>query len=545
MKRTPFLSPKTSDNDSWLGPPLVDKAGMSQSRKLCTLPQLLEIRRDLAAAGRTVVHCHGCFDIVHPGHIAHLQFAKSLGDVLVVTISSDANVNKGVNRPLIPDDLRAASVGALECVDYVYINPHPTAIELLEALRPDVYVKGKEYEKHHDPRFAAEREAVVKHGGRVTFTSGEVVYSSTALIGTLNNDTRFNDEKIARLCDRYDVTSSSIVNLIQRFRGQKVLVIGDYILDRYHFCDATGVASEGPMMTLRSLQDKDYDGGAGVIALHLAGLGAKPVLVTGLADDDASRLAEMRLQSAGVDVQSLPYRRQLIAKHRYLVDQTKLFKVDEGHIAPLDSTTEPIAAAKILEAADGAAAVIFADFGYGLITDGLLDRILPHLRAAVPVITADVSGKQSSLMKFKGVDLLCPTEREVRETLHDFSSGLGAVVWNLLEQTGARQAMITLGKQGLVTFDHPDGTVATERLRSEYVPALTTNAIDPLGCGDALLATASLALAAGGSLQAAALLGSLAASIEAGQIGNHPIDAETLLSRASVLSTPSVTRIAV
>ena len=518
---------------------------MSQPRKLCTLQQLLQIRQDHAAAGRTVVHCHGCFDIVHPGHIAHLQFAKSLGDSLIVTISSDANVNKGVNRPLIPDDLRAASVAALECVDYVYINPHPTAIELLEALRPDVYVKGKEYEKHHDPRFAAEREAVVKHGGRVTFTSGEVVYSSTALIGTLNNDTRFNDEKIARLCDRYDVTSSSIINLVQRFRGQKILVIGDYILDRYHFCDATGVASEGPMMTLRSLQDKDYDGGAGVIALHLAGLGASPVLVTGLADDDASRQAQMRPQSAGVDVQSLPYRRQLIAKHRYLVDQTKLFKVDEGHIAPLDSTTEPIAAAKILEAADGAAAVIFADFGYGLITDGLLDRILPHLRAAVPVITADVSGKQSSLLKFKGVDLLCPTEREVRETLHDFSSGLGAVVWNLLEQTGARQAMITLGKQGLVTFDHPDGSAVTDRLRSEYVPALTNNAIDPMGCGDALLATASLALAAGGSLQAAALLGSLAASIEAGQIGNYPIDAETLLSRASVLSAQSVTRLAV
>lgn len=518
---------------------------MPSPRKVCTLEQLLSIRADAKSAGRTVVHCHGCFDIVHPGHIAHLQFAKSLGDMLVVTISSDANVNKGVNRPLIPDDLRAASVAALECVDVVYINPHPTAIELLDALKPDVYIKGKEYEKHHDPRFAAERDMVMKHGGRVTFTSGEVVYSSTALIGTLNNDTRFNDEKIARFCDRYDLTASGIINLVQRFRGKKVVVVGDYILDRYHFCDATGVASEGPMMTLRALQDKDYDGGAGVIALHLAGLGAHPVLVTGFADDDASRQVHMRLQSAGVEVQALPYRRQLISKHRYLVDQSKLFKVDEGTIAPLDSTSEPMAAAKIFEAADGAAAVIFADFGYGLITSGLLDRILPTLRATVPVITADVSGKQSNLLQFKDVDLLCPTEREVRETLHDFSSGLGAVVWNLLAKTGAKQAMITLGKQGLVTFDHAEGAAKTDRLRSEYVPALATHAIDPLGCGDALLATASLTLAAGGSLQAAALLGSLAASIEAGQIGNHPIDAETLLSKASIIGAQNVTRLAV
>lgn len=517
---------------------------MSTHRKVCTLEQLIATRQDARTAGRIVVHCHGCFDIVHPGHIAHLQFAKSLGDLLIVTISSDANVNKGVNRPLIPDDLRAASVAALECVDFCYINPHPTAIELLESLKPDVYVKGKEYEKHHDPRFAAERDAVMKHGGRVTFTSGEVVYSSTALIGTLNGDRRFDDEKVARFRDRYDISGSSIANLVQRFRGQKVLVVGDYILDRYHFCDATGVASEGPMMTLRSLQDKDYDGGAGVIALHLAGLGAEPVLVTGLADNEASKQVEMRMRSAGVDVQALNYRRQLVSKHRYLVDQTKLFKVDEGSIAPLDSSTEPQAASRILEAADGAAAVIFADFGYGLLTNNVLDRVLPYLRQAVPIITADVSGKQSSLLKFRDVDLLCPTEREMRETLQDFSSGMGAVVWNLLEQTGARQAMITLGKQGLVTFDRPAGSAATDRLRSEYVPSLATHAVDPLGCGDALLATASLALAAGGSLQAAALLGSVAAAIEASHIGNHPLDAEELLDHAAALYTREATRIA-
>jgi rfaE bifunctional protein kinase chain/domain/rfaE bifunctional protein nucleotidyltransferase chain/domain len=522
----------------------VDDRCMSTPRKVLSLEQLLKVRRDAADTGRTIVHCHGCFDIVHPGHIAHLQFAKSLGDLLVVTISSDANVNKGISRPLIPDDLRAASVAALECVDFCYINPHPTAIELLEALRPDVYVKGKEYEKHHDPRFAAERETVVKYGGRVTFTSGEVVYSSTALIGTLNDDTRFNDEKLARFRDRYDISAEHVVNLVQRFRGKKVLVVGDYILDRYHFCDATGVASEGPMMTLRSLQDKDYDGGAGVIALHLAGLGAAPTLVTGLAEDDASRQVEMRLKAAGVDVQPIHYRRQNIAKHRYLVDHNKLFKVDEGSIVPLDSSTEPLAASRILECADGAAAVIFADFGYGFLTTGLLDRILPFLRQAVPVITADVSGKQSSLLRFKDVDLLCPTEREMRETLQDFSAGLGAVVWNLLEQTGAKQAMITLGKQGLVTFDHPAGAAKTDRLRSEYVPALSTHAIDPLGCGDALLATASLTLAAGGSLQAAALLGSVAASIEASHVGNHPIDADQLLARATVLTSREATRLA-
>src|SRR3954467_12480579 len=111
----------------------------STTRKICSLAQLLDFRRSATAAGRVVVHCHGCFDIVHPGHIHYLQFARSQGDLLVVSVSADPQVNKGADRPLIPDDLRADSLAALEGVDYVYVNHDPTAVELLDQLRPDVY----------------------------------------------------------------------------------------------------------------------------------------------------------------------------------------------------------------------------------------------------------------------------------------------------------------------------------------------------------------------------------------------------------------------
>src|SRR5438552_2342331 len=108
------------------------------STKICPLDRLLSLREQARAAGRTVVHCHGCFDIVHPGHIHHLRQARSYGDLLVVSVSADAHVNKGPHRPLVPDDLRADSLAALECVDLVYVNPEPTAVGLLEQLRPDV-----------------------------------------------------------------------------------------------------------------------------------------------------------------------------------------------------------------------------------------------------------------------------------------------------------------------------------------------------------------------------------------------------------------------
>src|SRR5437764_11115255 len=105
---------------------------MSTPTKVCNLKRLLQLRLKARAQGKTIVQCHGCFDIVHPGHIQYLQFAKAQGDILVVSVSADPQVNKGADRPLIPDDLRAASLAALECVDLVYVNPHPTAVELLD-----------------------------------------------------------------------------------------------------------------------------------------------------------------------------------------------------------------------------------------------------------------------------------------------------------------------------------------------------------------------------------------------------------------------------
>lgn len=503
---------------------------MASSRKICTRQQLHSIRAQALADGRTVVHCHGCFDIVHPGHIHHLQFAKSLGDLLIVSVSADTHVNKGVNRPLIPDDLRASSLAALECVDFVYVNSDPTAAELLETFRPDIYVKGREYERSNDPRFHAERDTVTRHGGRVVFSGADVVYSSTALIGTFGESDPFQNEKLARFRERHALSSTNLRSLVQDFEGRRVVVVGDYLLDRYHFCDATGVAGEGPMLSLRALKSKDFDGGAGVVALHLAGLGAQPVLLASLADDEASRLAEMRLAAAGVELRCGRERKDLVTKHRFLVEQNKLFKVDQGAPLPPDSQLVETLAGQIIDAAQEASAVIFADFGYGVISSGLLDRVLPALRSRVPVLAADVSGKQGNLLRFKDVDLLCPSEREAREAQHDFGSGLGAVVWNLLNTTGARQAIVTLGKQGLITFERNPHDAA-QRLRSDYIPALSNRVVDPLGCGDALLATASLALAAGGSLQAAAFLGSIAAAFEVQQIGNAPIGAQQILAQ--------------
>jgi len=151
--------------------------------KVVSLEQLAERVAALKAQGLRVAHCHGCFDLVHPGHIKHLQAARRMADALVVTVTPDRFVDKGPGRPAFPERLRAESVAALECVDYAAVNRWPTAEETIRLLRPDFFVKGQEFERLEDATGKLQREAAVlrETGGEMRFTHEEV-FSSTGLL---------------------------------------------------------------------------------------------------------------------------------------------------------------------------------------------------------------------------------------------------------------------------------------------------------------------------------------------------------------------------
>lgn len=126
---------------------------------------LVRVVREAQAAGKVVVTTNGCFDLLHVGHVRYLEEARRLGDMLVVGVNSDASVRrlKGPTRPVVRDVERAEILAALSCVDYVIVFDERTPCELLEALRPDIHVKGGDYALED----VIERTVVEKHGGRV------------------------------------------------------------------------------------------------------------------------------------------------------------------------------------------------------------------------------------------------------------------------------------------------------------------------------------------------------------------------------------------
>jgi len=495
---------------------------------------LLE-RRDLArAAGRRVVHCHGCFDIVHPGHVRHLRQAKALGEILLVSVTGDSGVNKGVGRPLIPEELRAENLAALDFVDWVHIEHRPTATQLLAEVRPDIYVKGREYEFNNDPRFLAERDAVERHGGRVVFSSGDVVFSSTALINAMEQSVDPFHQRLSQLAASPELAGQELFSLLSRMRGKRLVVVGESILDTYVLCDRPDIAGESPIMTLRPLENRHYDGGAAIIARHAAALGARPTLVTALDDSEQSHQFRRRLVAEGVEVRALTTRTPTPEKQRFLVGAQKVMKLDLVEPYVLDASEQAALIGMATEAAragGGCDAAVIADFGLGLMTPAALHKMCNALREHAAILSGDVSGRRSTLTAMRSMDLLCPSESEVRDAFRLHAEGLPLVAWRLLQDTDTRRAIVTMGAEGLIAFDRLHDVQETaddawlHRLKAEHVPALTPFAIDPLGCGDSLLTAATLSLAAGGSLLASAFLGACAASCQAQRIGNVPISA--------------------
>jgi rfaE bifunctional protein nucleotidyltransferase chain/domain len=153
-------------------------------RKFYSRAELVEQRALWKRQGKTVVFTNGCYDLLHPGHVRLLEEARSLGDVLILALNSDASVRrmKGPSRPLIAENERAAMVLALAAVDAVTLFDEDTPRELIAEVLPDVLVKGADWS-----HFIAGREEVEAAGGRVLTVALEPGYSTTNIVEGMIN----------------------------------------------------------------------------------------------------------------------------------------------------------------------------------------------------------------------------------------------------------------------------------------------------------------------------------------------------------------------
>ena len=207
-----------------------------------------------------MVQAHGTFDLLHLGHVRHLEAARKLGDVLIVTVTADRFVNKGPGRPVFNAELRAEMLATLEYVDWVAINDAADAVSAIERIRPSIYIKGQDYQNPQGDitgKISLERDAVETYGGRIHFTD-EVSFSSSELI---NRHLNVFEPHIREHLDtlRQDGGLDQLCELIERVADYRVLIVGDAIIDEYQYVladaqDAQGEHDRDPLPGSRTVR---------------------------------------------------------------------------------------------------------------------------------------------------------------------------------------------------------------------------------------------------------------------------------------------------
>ena len=503
-------------------------------RKVKTIDELCAVL-GTRPRDKKVIMCHGVFDLVHPGHIRHLLYAKEKADILVASLTADAHIAKAQYRPFVPQDLRALNLAALEMVDYVLIDVNATPIENIGRLQPDYFAKGYEYgESGINPKTQQELDVLHSYGGEILFTPGDIVYSSSHLIET--DPPNIALEKLLLLMEADGLDFDRLRHILESCEGKKVHVVGDTIVDSLTYTTMIGGMTKTPTPSVRYDNRVDYIGGAAVVAKHLRAAGADVTFSTILGDDPLREFVLQGLADAGVKCMPLiDHARPTTHKNAFVCGDYRLLKVDTlDNRSITDDQAE-----KFAEQISGvtADAVVFSDFRHGIFNR----RTIPNLTRAIPkgafrVADSQVASRWGNILEFKGFDLLTPNEREARFSLADQDTGVRPLAAKLHEEADCKTVVLKLGDRGVLTCRN----AKEGDLRSFFVvDSFVQRVVDAVGAGDALLAYATLSMLADESEVAASVLGSMAAALECELDGNIPISRADLFGRIDAVEKRS------
>jgi rfaE bifunctional protein kinase chain/domain/rfaE bifunctional protein nucleotidyltransferase chain/domain len=500
--------------------------------KVKTSAELREIIGDFPRI-QTAILCHGVFDVVHPGHLRHLSYAKSKADILIVSVTADRHIKKGNYRPHVPENLRALNLAALEMVDFVTIDEAETPLDNIRLVKPDFFAKGFEYSATNlPPATEQESEAVSEYGGRIIFTPGDLVLSSSKLIEEQAPNLMVDKLISLMQLNKFDFTD--IEEVLNKFDSINVHVVGDTIVDTFTETTMLGGQTKTPTVSVRFMDKKTYIGGAGVVALHLKSAGAKVSFTTLLGNDELAHVVEENLSNTGVVVHKITEEhRPTTEKNAIICNDYRLLKIDTLDNTPISDLISDQFLEKIREIS--ADVIVFSDFRHGIFHKQNIGELSASIASGVfKVADSQVASRWGNICDFIGFDLITPNEREARFSTADQDSTIGPLAIKLFTLTQCKNLILKLGERGLIGLSQSDLSLGPRMISLD---SFAEKPVDPVGAGDALMAYATLTLKISGSLPMAAIVGSLAAACETDQNGNIPITRDDILAKLEGLQS--------
>jgi cytidyltransferase-like protein len=489
-------------------------------RKILPLDSLPAIREQFR--DKSIVLCHGAFDLVHMGHLLHFEEARALGDILVVTITADRHITKR-RAVSFSEEYRARQLAALEIVDYVAIVDEPSAATPIERLHPDVYVKGPEYADlllDGTANIVREKALVEQHGGRIHFTNGATTFSSTKLAHFLlaapeasqSDPLLTNDRVLFRDLGTLGFTLEQLKGFLAAASRLRVCVIGETIIDEWVDVTVTNLSQKSRCVAGLETARSRQVGGAGAIAEHISDFVKHVDFYTnGLTESPAPNIAVRKVAD------------ESLVKTRF-VDRDTGYRLFESKSQDLPRVRRD------LPDFDDYDVVLVADFGHGLIDAAALNARIGARRRAFVAGMAQVNSTNYGYnlpTKFSGLDYCSVNRTEAELCLRERGLPLPTLLDRMVALLDVPSLSVTDGERGAMVTRN--GTVFA-------IPTVSTSVVDTVGCGDAYFALSSLAAALGCPAGIVALAGSIAAAAAAQRRGNAcPTSAQEFLTIGKIV----------
>jgi rfaE bifunctional protein nucleotidyltransferase chain/domain len=465
-----------------------------------------------------IVMCHGVFDLIHPGHIMHLQAAHELGDTLVVSLTSDQFVNKGPWRPVFNERIRARTIASLETVDHVVINDNPTAIEVIKRLRPDIYVKGEDYESPDEDltgKITEEQEAVESVGGKIEFTH-EQTFSASTLINQFFAPYPDGTQNYLETL-RHSYSADDVIERLQRLSDVRPLVVGEVIIDEYCYVEPLAKAPRESIIAAKYDSMEQFAGGAASTANHLAGFCEEVTLVASIGPDPEERKLIENMLAPNIRFEPIiTSDRGTVVKRRFLDKShlTKLFEiqfVDDSELAEEDERRSANLLSELVASHD---LVVVNDFGHGFLTPrlkSLLSEKSPFLALNTQTNSANLGFNQ--ITHYPRADYACIDFTEARLAAEKKYGGAVECGSHLISKLGAKSFMVTMGTHGAAYVLNNGEMYET--------PALSPSVVDRVGAGDAFFAITSPWVYRGQPDDLTGFIGNCVGALQVGRVGNR------------------------
>ncbi len=488
---------------------------MKKISKIIDFKELSQLRNFYK--NKKLVLAHGTFDFFHYGHFLHLKKAKSLADILIVTLTADKFVKKGPGRPFYDQKTRLNYLKELNFIDHISIANFSTGLEVIKKLKPNIYVKGNDYknlEKDFTGKIKEEIKLVKKNGGKFLVTN-EKSFSSSNKINLFKDEHNLDTKKFLNNFKKEN-NFESIRDQLKKISSKRILLLGETILDEYIFTKTMAKSPKEEIISVQELNKKIYLGGILASASQICEFPKEIEVLTLFGKDkNLNNFVKNKLNKK-IKLNYIHDRsRETIIKTRFLEHnkKQKLFQNNKLDIQDIKKSTEAKFINYLKKNHKKFDCIMINDFGHGMITEKIRNFIIKNFKNIFVNVQTNSSNLGYNLItKYKSCSYFTVDEPEARLATKNRFSDTTNLFTQIRKKMKFNSGSITFGDKGVHSYHN--GKVI-------YLPALTKSVVDTLGAGDAFFAYSSMFKLVSKNIKEISFVGNLAAAIKIQHLGHE------------------------